>query len=394
MRESLRTEGHSPADEATRRVIVQEWAFHSWCYSATESRRMRRIPHLSKSFSAGIVFALLVASFAQSQSRDGVRVGFLQAVMLREIPSQVSVVVSDGDQYRAVLAPNGHLTFLNGPQSNYPNLFNDSPTIVPVSDLPPLVVFETWIEQPGNQYSESISGGFSSIERRTGSVIVHRYLKDELRRVYASYDLTIDSLADTTSYHVSLGRSSTEAPPPYSTDWKLISVTPLQPQLVKDHADFSISLNAPNSAGPKLVDYVHFGMLNQGLKLRSEVAHDFYAGDEKVQINAGQLSMNGVLQPFPAVTLSAPILWLYVPNVGRFILSVKPLPELGFNKAGEIRDNSLSFTFGGNIFRVDSADRMLEGSGTYNVYVHYEQNWRPPEAASRDHFLLGSAGDF
>ena len=66
------------------------------------------------------------------------------------------------------------------------------------------------------------------------------------------------------------------------------------------------------------------------------------------------------------------MVWVDIPGQGRFALSFKPRAAEGFERAGEVAENSIVFSHAGNIFRIDCADRIATGSGTYNIYARKE----------------------
>ena len=88
-------------------------------------------------------------------------------------------------------------------------------------------------------------------------------------------------------------------------------------------------------------------------------------------ITQPRLRTNGVEQRAESLPakVSAPVVWVDIPGQGRFALSFKPRADQGFERAGEVAENSLVFSLGGNIFRIDCADRIATGSGTYNIYA-------------------------
>ena len=77
--------------------------------------------------------------------------------------------------------------------------------------------------------------------------------------------------------------------------------------------------------------------------------------------------------------VSAPVVWVDIPGQGRYDLSFKPRADQGFERAGEVAENSLVFSLGGNIFRIDCADRIATGSGTYNIYARKERDQKPED---------------
>jgi hypothetical protein len=89
-----------------------------------------------------------------------------------------------------------------------------------------------------------------------------------------------------------------------------------------------------------------------------------------------------------AIGMSGAVVWLYLAGHGRFILSLIPNDKLGFVGNGVVSRNGLLFHDRGMEFRVECDGRIAPGSGTYNLYVRQEREWRPGDGAS---FRVGSA---
>jgi hypothetical protein len=89
--------------------------------------------------------------------------------------------------------------------------------------------------------------------------------------------------------------------------------------------------------------------------------------------------------------LRGPVLWVYVPGYGRYLLSPHEHPGLGFEMAGEANGNSLTFTMAGNVIHVDTAERVATGSGSYTLYVAQDPKWEPAAAQDRAEVMFGAA---
>jgi hypothetical protein len=84
------------------------------------------------------------------------------------------------------------------------------------------------------------------------------------------------------------------------------------------------------------------------------------------------------------------IVWIYVPNQGRYLISLAPRTELGLKLEGEVSGTSLKFRAGDDGIRVDSGEKILAGSATYNLYVLSQPRWLPPNGSVRSMALLDS----
>lgn len=87
--------------------------------------------------------------------------------------------------------------------------------------------------------------------------------------------------------------------------------------------------------------------------------------------------------------VSGAVVWLYIADHGRFILSLVSNEKLGFKKSGVVSADGILFREGSTEYRVHCNSRVAPGSGAYNLCLIHEPDWRPPTAAG---FRLGSAG--
>jgi hypothetical protein len=73
--------------------------------------------------------------------------------------------------------------------------------------------------------------------------------------------------------------------------------------------------------------------------------------------------------------------WFYYPGQGRYVLSL--VPHDGFSKAGDIRDNVISFQGEGQQFEIRTMKLIVGSSaGAWNLYVLHDPTFQPKEAGS------------
>jgi hypothetical protein len=220
-------------------------------------------------------------------------------------------------------------------------------------------------------YAESVVAGDMGVEREAGKATVHRFVRDNFRHLELTYAMTFETIPGTETFRVSFGDSAVPHP---------------VPQILRDGETIALNLSVDARTGRRMVDYIRVGT---GLmKPRQDAARDVYAEDAELTITQPRLRTNGVEQPTGnlSVTLSAPVVWVYIPGQGRYLLSFKPRADQGFEKAGEVAENSVVFSSAGNVFRIDCVDRIATGSGTYNVYAR-----KDPDVNPSDRFLVGAA---
>jgi hypothetical protein len=263
-----------------------------------------------------------------------------------------------------------------------------------LSTQAPCVAFETWAEERSSDYAESVQTGFTGIDRTEGKIVLRRFVHDGLRQIYVGYATTVEALPDGT-YRVSFG-PSTDLP---SADvrgkagWKLLSPAKYPvPQIVRDEDSVRLELYADHPTR-KLVDYIHAGREDR-MVMRTEAPRDYYAEDAELAMTQPRFRVNGVGSDAVAVlpeTIRGPVLWIYVPGHGRYVLSLHAHPEVGFEDAGEAAGNSLTFNVDGNVVRIDTAERVAAGSGIYSVYALPDPRWEPADPQDRSRIMIGAA---
>ena len=275
------------------------------------------------------------------------------------------------------------------------------PGAIPNSGLSkPCVVFETWAEQQNSDYMESAQTGVTAVQRTAGKAVFYRFVRDDLRKIYASYSVTVEKLPEEGTYRVSFG------PPPdgyptqidarvYTKDgWQALRPAKYPaPQIMK--AEDSIGLELYSNGGlRRVVDYIHAGRQDR-MVMRKETPRVYYADDAELAVTKPRFWVNGVAENAVSElpeTIRGPVLWVYIPGHGQFFLSLRSQPDLGFETAGEAAGNSLTFTSpDGNVFRIDTTERVAAGSGSYSVEVRPDPGWTPADPQDRGQVTIGAS---
>jgi hypothetical protein len=221
-------------------------------------------------------------------------------------------------------------------------------------DKGPRVDFETWVEQPTRDFAESVVSKDEDLERETGKATIHRVVHDNFRNISLTYTVTVETIPSAKTFRVVFSDSAIPHP---------------VPQVVRDGEVIVLPLMNDARTGRRLVDYIR--VTTDLVRPRKDVARNIYAEDAELAITRPRLRTNGVEQrgDGPTGKVSASMVWVDIPGQGRYDLSFKPRADEGFERAGEVAENLLVFSLGGNIFRIDCADRIATGSGTYNIYA-------------------------
>ena len=271
--------------------------------------------------------------------------------------------------------------------------------------------WETHLDPPTPPFST----GFGTAYANTPAGLVHRVLLDRVKKVYFGYSVQIEPLPE--------GRT-------YRLTFQPLSLTPeLNQQLIGNDAVGWTRLPAPRFPSPRTVhsgEVLELNLLTnagwgqtltefvtvqaqeparaEGFQVQRApreftfaggTPRDFRAEDVDLRLREPRVSINGHVDESSLKTIgdeAGPIVWIYVPNRGRFLLSLIPRPELGFRRTGEIRGSSLRFTVGGDTFSIASGSRVAPGQSAFNLYVLHQPTWRPAYAnANLDAFAIGSA---
>jgi hypothetical protein len=142
------------------------------------------------------------------------------------------------------------------------------------------------------------------------------------------------------------------------------------------------------------VDYIRTKGTLRDWYSASGPARDFSLTDVELRLMEPHVSVNGkglaATSNFTGGVTGAAVAF-YIPDYGRYILSLVPHPDLGFQKAGEIRGSSLTITIGGDTITLDCNGRIAPGYAAYNVYALHDAAWRPRDSAARNAFLMNSS---
>jgi hypothetical protein len=292
---------------------------------------------------------LALPALAQSSASYGTRIGQVQTVYLADIPNTAGIIVS------------GSARFGEAP---------DAARIAAPAPLPKME-FETWAVHRSREFAESVVTGNSGIERAPGKATIHRFARDNFRNTNLTYTMTVEALSGTELFRVTFSDSAIPVP---------------VPQILRDGEQIALNLAEDARTGRRLVEYIRVG--SGVMPARKDVARDVYAEDAELAINQPHLRMNGVEQPSEPVTLSAPVVQVSIPGQGRYLLSFKPRAAEGFELAGQVEQNSLVFAIGANIVRIDCADRIATGSGTYNIYARKDSTVKSQDDATAVTFAV------
>jgi hypothetical protein len=250
-----------------------------------------------------------------------------------------------------------------------------------------------------------------------GSMFFSRVLLDNANRVYFGYELLIEQQQPGT-YLATFGklgvtpldlagnlRLSLNSDGSTNLDWTLAPLTEIpKPRAIRDSDMLTIVLFTDPATGEKLMDDIQLippRRLSPFLPVPpvpppvptvSGTARDFSAADAELQIGlVRSVTLNGARQaPVSFRNVRGPLLWLYVPDHGRYVFSLTPRPGLDFKEAGEVRGGVIAFAIGKDAITLECANAVATGDAAYHLYVLHDENWEPIAEAQKVRPGLGS----
>jgi hypothetical protein len=207
-------------------------------------------------------------------------------------------------------------------------------------------------------------------------------------------------------------------PPGFPITWADLNYEPLPgyppPQTVQAGGTLTIDLLTDPDTGRKLVDNI---LLTPGpptaaarpaaLRLPGGTRNspqiptvpgsprDFSAADAELQIIQPRVTLNGTLQAPISPRLGdarGPLIWIYLPGHGRYVLSLGSHTDLDFRKAGEVRGGAIIFTLGDDSIKLECTNPVATGDAPYNLYVIHEPEWEPTAQAQKSQLAVGTVG--
>lgn len=108
-------------------------------------------------------------------------------------------------------------------------------------------------------------------------------------------------------------------------------------------------------------------------------ARDFSSADAELQLVMPRgIFLNGIqLGSIALRDIRGPLVWLYLPDHGRYIFSLASRSDLGFIKAGEVRGGLIVFKLGDDSVTFECAAHIAPGNSAYYLYVLHDPDWEP-----------------
>jgi hypothetical protein len=228
----------------------------------------------------------------------------------------------------------------------------------------------------------------------------HRVVPDRSQRRYFAYDVLVEPKDGSQALQLRIEPftlSATQLAEAQMVDPSWTPTPLLKYPLVPDVRagdTVAIDLLENPSTGQKVVDYLAFKRSNPAAAPEPGPLGDLSLADVEIQLKDFRISLNGTMLDASTRlggSISGAALWFYLPERGRFIMSLVPNPKLGFRRAGEVSNRSLTFTEGPERYDIESTSRIVPAWGRFNLYVLHDPNWRPTRGESNWPIIVGAA---
>lgn len=236
--------------------------------------------------------------------------------------------------------------------------------------------------------SQKLPGELGSQAMADQNQTIHRVLRDDDGKLIFGYDLWVSGDPAAKQFRIVVKPLDSEVeitlraknqPTPAET----ISTFPKSsaPQTLDDGAEFSLDLLINQSTGIKIIDVVKvtFDRSRLGVDRPGISPRDFSLEVVALEMKDYSLMVNDKLTATgkSKTGASGALLWIYIPNRGRFIFSLVPREGYLFQKSGTVAGNKIEFTVNGDHYQWLSGSAILREEGTWNLWVLHDPKYSP-----------------
>ena len=152
-------------------------------------------------------------------------------------------------------------------------------------------------------------------------------------------------------------------------------------QTLDDGDAVSLELLVNRESGEKIIDVVKVTFDRSILREKYlEVApKDFTLDAVSLAVKGYDLMIDGLLvgKSKSKIGCEGSLLWIYIPDRGRFIFSLVPREGYSFQKLGLLDDNRIEFEINGEFYEWISDDSILSTGGVWNLWVLHDPDYTP-----------------
>jgi hypothetical protein len=211
---------------------------------------------------------------------------------------------------------------------------------------------------------------------------IHRVLRNSEGKLVFGYDLWVAADRAAKNFKIAIKPIDPEFERTLAKSETLSTFPkPTEPQTLSDGAEFSVDLLINQAAGVKIVDVVKVTFDRSRLWEAEPVVRprDFTLDAVELEMKDYSLLVNDTLVAVgkSQTGFAGALLWIYIPDRGRFIFSLIPREGYSFQKAGFVERNKIEFTLNGDRFQWLSSSPILRGEGAWNLWVLHDAKYSP-----------------
>lgn len=252
-----------------------------------------------------------------------------------------------------------------------------------------------------------------SVQVRGSQNVVHRIFLDRENKIYFGYDVEVEPLTGSDQYTLIIKPLS--EPPIQQSNPPLTDLTSLAlpkhppPQTVNNGDTLALEVLVNPQTRVKITDFIRVS--STGVPSQDQSLGDVPSAADAVrspidlrpemiflQVTNSHLLINGqdmvgTVKGF-GPGLVGSLLWFYLPNYGRFVLSLTPREGYDFRKAGVVQGRKVSFIIDGNRFDWISTSPIVPNVGdALNLWVLHEPLYRPDVELGQSPYLMGAVNN-
>jgi hypothetical protein len=230
--------------------------------------------------------------------------------------------------------------------------------------------------------------------------IFHRYLLDNAQKVYVGYDVRVEEGSNSDQFVLTIAPFTLERhklPVDGPQDWTSIPLIQMpRSQALAPLESVALDLLVNHNTGQKVVDYITVGRnINRLDRPRGKrgAPRPFKAEEAEMELHDPVVMINGEkVHDGGMMAVSGATIGFYLKDRGRFLLTLLPYEELGFQNAGWVSGSGMQFEWAGDKFEIESRRRIAPGGGAFHLYLLHDPAFRPTGGLAKENFYLFAAG--
>lgn len=220
--------------------------------------------------------------------------------------------------------------------------------------------------------------------------IIHRVLTDAERRIIFAYDLSVSANPVTKKFRIvvlpadeAFRRSFLKDTAPLKAHESFATFPKsATPQTLDDGDAVSLELLVNRESGVKIIDVVKVTFDRSILRenLFDALPKDFTLEEvSSLSVKSYELTIDGNLvgKSKSKLGCTGSLLWFYVPDRGRFIVSLVPREGYSFQKVGMLDGNRIEFVMNGEYYEWTSSESILPTGGAWHLWVLHDPEYTP-----------------